>query len=136
MKAVVQEDVTGCGIACVAALANVSYQQVKSVAMALGMKVTDSRLWSDTVYVRILLDHYGIQAMPGESPFRSWGTLPPLALLATKWHGKNNQAFWHWVVFWDGEEGPVILDPKKSLKSHLRKDFGRVKPKWYITILT
>jgi hypothetical protein len=36
MKAVLQEDLTGCGIACVAGLANVSNQQVKSVAMTWG----------------------------------------------------------------------------------------------------
>lgn len=134
MKAVVQEDLTGCGIACVATLANVSYQQVKSVAMALGMTVRDSRLWSDTTFVRILLDHYGIQAMPGESPFRSWDTLPPLALLATKWHQKGNQAYWHWVIYWKRPDGPVVYDPKYTLRHHVRTDFGRIKPRWFITV--
>lgn len=134
MKAVLQEDLTGCGIACVATLANVSYQQVKSVAMTLGIDVGDSRLWSNTAYVRVLLNHYGIQSLPGESPFRSWQALPPLALLATKWHRKNNQAFWHWVIYWKRPDGPVVLDPKFNLRNHVRTDFGRIKPRWFITV--
>lgn len=134
IKAVLQEDLTGCGIACVASLANVSYQQVKSVALILGISVGDSRLWSDTAFVRILLNHYGIQSLPGESPFRSWQALPPLALLATKWHRKNNQACWHWVIYWKRRDGPVVLDPKFTLRNHVRTDFGRIKPRWSITV--
>lgn len=134
MKAVLQEDLTGCGIACVATLANVSYQQVKSVAMTLGINVGDSRLWSNTAYVRVLLNHYAIQSLPGESPFRSWQALPPLALLATKWHRENNQAFWHWMIYWKRPDGPVVLDPKFNLRNHVRTDFGRIKPRWSITV--
>lgn len=134
MKTVLQEDLTGCGIACVATLANVSYQQVKSVAMTLGIDVGDTRLWSHTAFLRILLNHYGIQSLPGEPPFLSWQALPPLALLATKWHRKNNQAFWHWVIYWKRPDGPVVLDPKFTLRNHVRTDFGRIKPRWSITV--
>jgi len=134
MKPVVQEDVTGCGIASVAALAGVTYKQVKTVASRLGIQVDDSRLWSDTAFVRTLLKQYGIEAAPQEQPFRSWKTLPPLALLAIKWHRTGKQAFWHWVIFWQGPERDVVIDPKRSLKHHVRTDFGRIKPKWYITI--
>lgn len=134
MTPVVQEDMTGCGIASVAALAGVTYQHAKAVAARSGIQVTDSRLWSGTDFIRILLKQYGIQAKPHEQPFRSWETLPPLALLAIKWHRKGHQAFWHWVIFRRGPEGPVVLDPKRFLKNHVRTDFGRIKPKWFITI--
>jgi ABC-type bacteriocin/lantibiotic exporter with double-glycine peptidase domain len=134
MNPVVQEEVTGCGIASVAALAGVTYKQAKAVAERLGIQVSDSRLWSDTAFVRTLLKHYGIDAEPQEQPFRSWKTLPPLALLASKWHRKGNQAFWHWVIFHRETGGPVVLDPKRSLKYHVRTDFGRIKPKWFIMI--
>jgi ABC-type bacteriocin/lantibiotic exporter with double-glycine peptidase domain len=134
MNTVVQEDVTGCGIASVAALAGVTYKQVKEVATRLNIQVSDSRLWSDTAFVRTLLKHYGIEAGPQEQPFLSWKTLPPLALLAVKWRRKGNQAFWHWVIFRRGSEESVVLDPKQSLKKHVRTDFGRIKPKWFITI--
>jgi len=134
MKPVVQEDVTGCGIASVAALAGVTYKQTKAVAAQLGIQVTDSRLWSDTAFVRTLLKHFKIDAAPQEQPFRSWNTLPPLALLAIKWHRRGNQTFWHWVVFQREFDRAVVLDPKPSLKHPVRTDFGRITPKWFIRI--
>jgi hypothetical protein len=82
MNPVIQEDVTGCGIACVAALAGTTYLHGKKVAARLGIHIADSRLFSDTAFVRTLLKQYGIEATPQEQPFCSWKTLPPLALLA------------------------------------------------------
>ena len=134
MNPVVQQDTTGCGIASVAALAGVTYLEAKEAAAGLGIQVTDSRLWSGTAFVRTLLKHYDIVAEPHERPFRSWRTLPPLALLAIKWHRKGNHTFWHWVIFWRDSDRPVVLDPKRSLKIHVRTDFGRMKPKWFMTI--
>jgi hypothetical protein len=135
LNPVIQEDVTGCGIASVAALAGVSYQQTKAVAVKLGIQVTDPRLWSDTTFVRTLLEHYRLHALPQERPFRSWNALPPLALLAIKWHRTGNQAFWHWVIFRRGTGGPMVIDPKPTLKNNIRTDFGRMKPRWFITSL-
>jgi hypothetical protein len=86
MNAVVQRDVTGCGIACVAALSGVTYRQAQSVAHGLGISAEDPRLWSDTAYVRTLLHHYGIRTADKEQPFDAWDTLQDLALLALKWH--------------------------------------------------
>ena len=134
MNPVVQEDVTGCGIASVAALAGVTYKQVKAVAARLGIEIRDARLWSDTNFVRTLLKQYGIEAESQEQPFRSWKALPSLALLAIKWHRKGDQAFWHWVIFRRGPDRDVVLDSKQSLKHHVRTDFGRIKPKWFIMI--
>ncbi len=48
MKPVVQEDVTGCGIASVATLAGLTYQKTKTLAHQLGIDIKDPRLWSDT----------------------------------------------------------------------------------------
>jgi len=133
MNPVIQEDKTGCGFASVATVAGVSYKQVKMVAGQLGIDVQDPQLWSDTKYVRTLLTHYEFSASPHTTPFKSWDSLPSLALLAIKWH-KINVFFWHWVVFWRGPEGPVVLDPKQSLQKHVRTDFGRMKPKWFIAL--
>ena len=135
LNPVIQEDVTGCGIASVAALAGVFYQQTKAVAVKLGIQVTDPRLWSDTTFVRTLLEHYRLHTLPQERPFRSWNALPPLALLAIKWHRTGNQAFWHWVIFRRGTGGPMVIDPKPTLTNNIRTDFGRMKPRWFITSL-
>lgn len=134
MQAVVQEDITGCGIASVAVLAGQSYQQVRCVAGELGIDVQDPRLWSDTDYVHTLLGHYGIRTTAGEAPFAGWDALPDLALLAIKWRLENGRRFWHWVVFLRSPQGAVVFDPKRVLRSNTRTDFGRIKPKWFITI--
>ena len=134
MKPVIQEDSTGCGLASVATLAGVSYQHTKTVACKLEIKVQDPQLWSDTRYVRKLLAHYGLSASRNTTTFKSWDNLPPVTLLAIKWHRKKNCAFWHWVVFYRGRQGPMVFDPKRELRTHRRTDFGRIKPKWFIMI--
>jgi hypothetical protein len=134
MKPVTQEEISGCGIASVAALAGLSYQEAKTVANSLGIYAEDNSLWSDTRYVRILLGHFGISAGEGELPFSSWETLPNLALLSIKWHLEKGRPFWHWVVFWRSPNGPVVFDPKKALKTNTRTDFWRIRPKWFIPI--
>jgi hypothetical protein len=134
VKAVVQLDRTGCGIASVATVARVPYRQVQRVANRLGIFAEDERLWSETVYVRRLLRYYGVRAAQTEVRFQSWHMLPDLALLAIKWHRVRGRAFWHWVVFWRGPEGPVVLDPKRGLRTNTRTDFGRIRPKWFLAV--
>ncbi len=134
MKPVVQRERTGCGIASVAVLAGVSYRQAQGVANRLGIFAGDSRLWSETRHVRRLLKDYGVRPAHTEVPFTSWEALTDRAVLAVKWHTKRERAFWHWVVFWRGPHGPVVLDSKRALRRHVRTDFGRIKLKWFIPI--
>jgi hypothetical protein len=134
MKPVVQLERTGCGIASVAALAGVSYAQAQLVANRLGIFADDPMLWSGTEYVRRLLKVYGIRAARTEVPFISWEALPDLALLAIKWHEERGRTSWHWVVFWRGYRGAVVLDSKRGLLRHERTDFGRMRPAWFIPI--
>jgi hypothetical protein len=134
MKLVVQLERTGCGIASVAALAGVRYREMQRVANRLGIVADDPRLWSETSYVRRLLKEFGIRPASTEVPFSSWEDLPDLALLAVKWHRERGRSFWHWVVFWRGPSGPVVLDSKYALRRHVRTDFGRMKPKWFIPV--
>ena len=134
MQPVIQEDKTGCGLASVATVAGVDYQHVKTKARQLGINVEDPALWSDTRYIRKLLTSYNISASRQVSIFTSWDNLPPLALLAIKWHRSHESAFWHWVVFHRGPQGPIVLDSKRELRTHCRTDFGRIKPKWFLTV--
>ena len=134
MKPVVQLERTGCGIANVAALAGVRYREMQRVANRLGIVADDPRLWSETGYVRRLLKEFGIRPANTEVPFTSWEALPDLALLAVKWHKERDRVFWHWVVFWRGPHGPVVFDSKRALRNHVRTDFGRMKPKWFIPV--
>ena len=134
MKAVVQQERTGCGIASVAALAGVSYSKAKARARRLGILAADPKLWSDTRYVRRLLAEFGLSTSAKERKFASWRDLPDLALLAIKWRRENGMAFWHWVVFVRENGSSYVLDPKKALKRNRRTDFGRMKPRWSIEV--
>lgn len=134
MKPVIQLERTGCGIAAVATLAGVNYRQAQRVANRLGIFAGDPMLWSETHHVRRLLKKYGIRPARTEVPFTSWEALPDLALLAVKWHKERDRSFWHWVVFLRGPRGPVVLDSKRVLRRHVRTDFGRMKPKWFISV--
>jgi ABC-type bacteriocin/lantibiotic exporter with double-glycine peptidase domain len=134
MKAIIQRDRTGCGIASVAALAETNYSAVKHAAVALGIGVDDPKLWSDTRHVRRLLARFGIRAAKKEKSFCGWSDLPSCALLAIKWHREKSGPAWHWVVFVRDDDGSYVLDPKRALRTHRRTDFGRMKPKWFIPV--
>ena len=95
MKPVLQLERTGCGIARVAAITGQSFAQAETMARALDISASDSKLWSDTQHVRRLLKHYGVQAAARETPFRTWQALPDLALPAIKWHRDLGVPLWH-----------------------------------------
>ncbi|PAU74525.1 hypothetical protein [Halomonas salipaludis] len=134
MEPVIQEEISGCGIAASATLAGISYAEAKRRANALGIYAADPTLWSETAHVRKLLRELGISVSPKETPFESWGRLPDKALMAIKWRLEQGKPFWHWVVFVREGGEAVALDSKKALKSNVRRDFGRIKPKWYIEV--
>ncbi|SDM17963.1 hypothetical protein SAMN05192555_11059 [Franzmannia pantelleriensis] len=100
----------------------------------MGIYAADPTLWSETAHVRKLLCELGISVSPREAPFESWGRLPDKALMAIKWRLKQGKPFWHWVVFVREGSEAVVLDSKKALKTNARRDFGRIKPKWYIEV--
>jgi hypothetical protein len=134
MNAVVQLERTGCGIASVAALAGVDYKAAQACARRLGIVAADDRLWSEAAPVRRLLEHYQLRARAGEQRFRSWSGLPARALLAIKWHHHRGRPCWHWVVFIREGRRAYVLDSAAALKRHVRTDFGRMKPKWFIAV--
>ncbi|MCX5863782.1 MAG: hypothetical protein NTW42_01735 [Deltaproteobacteria bacterium] len=134
MKPVVQEEKTGCGIASSAAIAGIPYNEAKKIANGMGIYAEDQSLWSDTQYVRRLLAELGFRTDKEETPFKKWGSLPDCALISIKWQIKSGKLFWHWAVFIREENKQYVLDSKKGLKSNVRTDFGRMKPKWYIKV--
>lgn len=119
MEVVIQEDVTGCGIAATAALAGLIYAEARQRASALGIHVSYTSLWSDTEYVRALLRDFGISVSPKETPFEAWEQLPDKALIAIKWALKNDKPFWHWALFARENGEAKVLDSKKALKSNV-----------------
>lgn len=131
---VIQEETTGCGIASAANIVCKSYAEMKAIANAMGIYAEDESLWSDTQYVRQLLDHEGIVTTPDETPFSSWETLPDTALLSIKHHVKNGKKFWHWVVFRRVDGKPYVLDSAAYLPANVRQDFAAMQPEWFIEV--
>ena len=135
MTVMIQKETTGRGIASVANIVGESYVEVKSKANAMGIFAGDSTLYSDTQYVCNLLREYDVQVSSKEIPFKSWKSLPDVALLSTKYHEKNGLFFWHWVVFKREQGISVVLDSAAYLKENKRIDFQNIKPKWFIEVL-
>ncbi|RAU19828.1 hypothetical protein DN062_01750 [Nitrincola tibetensis] len=133
-KPVVQEEVSGCGIASAANILGKTYQEMKAIANAMDIYAEDELLWSDTRYVRRLLGHAGVETSVDETPFESWSALPDLALLAIKHHQENGKDFWHWVVFKRLEGKAFVLDSASYLPSNIRTDFDEMQPRWFIEI--
>ncbi|AQZ96178.1 hypothetical protein ACFSB1_08620 [Halopseudomonas phragmitis] len=133
-KPVVQEEVTGCGIASVANILGKTYAEMKAIANAMGIHAADTSLWSDTQYVRRLLSSAGVETSRDEIPFDSWEALPNLALLSIKHHQEDGKNFWHWVVFKRIDGQPLVLDSASYLPSNVRQDFEAMQPKWFIEI--
>jgi len=134
MKAIIQEEKTGCAIASAAALAGITYKKAKSIANSLGVYAQDSALWSETGYIRKILTALNIKTGKVEVPFKSWEALPDRALLAIKWHKEQGKPYWHWVVYVREDNAEYVLDSSKRIKNKKRTDFGRIKPKWYISV--
>jgi hypothetical protein len=133
---IIQEEITGCGIASVANVVGKSYAEMKALANSMGIYASDTSLWSDTQYVRHLLSRVGVEATENEILFESWGALPDLALLAIKHHQEEGRDFWHWVVFKRVDGRDLVLDSASYLASNVRTDFNEMQPKWYIGLKT
>lgn len=134
MRAVVQKDRTGCGVAAAAAIAGISYDRAKAAAASVGVSVEDSRLWSSTGPVRRLLRRLGWRVSASPQTFHGWPDLPDCALLAIKWHVEAGRPHWHWVVFLRDAAGARVLDSKRALRHPVRRDFWRMRPKWYLGV--
>lgn len=134
IKTIIQQESSGCGIACTAMLAGKSYEEVKQKANQLGIFADDKKLWSETGYVRRLLDEYEIKASKKEIPFTTWNALPNLALLAIKFRIEKDRSFWHWTVFQRTDGSQIVHDPASSLEKNKRNDFEKITPKWFIEL--
>lgn len=133
MKAVIQEETTGCAIASSAAIAGLSYQQVKHIANNLGIFAEHTSLWSSDHSIRKILSELGFQTGT-LTDFTRWERLPELALLSTNWHLKDNTPYWHWVVFVREDDQPYLLDSKPSLTENKLSNFEKTDVKWFIPV--
>ena len=129
-----QQEATGCGIASVANLLGITYADAKLTANRLGIYAEDKSLFSDTAYLRNLLQTYDVPISEHEIPFKSWDSLPDTALLSIRFHINAGRPFWHWVVFKRIDGIASVFDSAMSLKDNVRTDFEAMQPEWFIEV--
>jgi len=134
MERVVQQDGTGCGLACIAMLAARNYSDVKSSAIEILEMDVNGKFYTTAPNLRKLGKAFKLDIDERCRKFQSFSLLPSLAILAINY--REDQGTWHWVVFCRTDDEEFILDPKQTIKSERRFDFDRLskKTKWFISV--
>lgn len=127
MRRVVQQDSTGCGIACVAMLAGKTYVQVRKLALEILSLEEGDPFYTGTKDLVSLGERYNLKIGVRRRKFKAFEALPDKAILAINY--KQNTDTWHWVVFHRTAKEPYVLDPKKSIKKDKRKDLESIANK-------
>jgi len=110
IKIVAQEDTTGCGIACVASVANLRYKEVKDAAGEL-FRWTKLR---ETFYLKVneigkLLFHLEIAAE--KQRFRDWAGICGVSIVGVK-IPKSDSGYHHWIVSAVKDNRLLVMDPR------------------------
>jgi hypothetical protein len=122
----------GCGIACVAIVAGVTYRRAKTAVQSRPNHTGNSTYYAD---FRWALDAFGIRyEMNGRRGFRfeSWDEMPARAIVAVECDPPR-PGNWHWVVYEGDRVGGHVLDPERP---RVRRDLGSVEGKSYMKILS
>lgn len=133
IKRIKQGDRTGCGIACIAMLAERRYEEIRKIAVSDPGFERQGDFYTRARNLRKLGESVGV-VIQAERPmkFKCWDGLPDKAIIAI--NPKNNCQTWHWVVFVRENGLDFVLDPKPSVKSDHRTDFGRMKPVAFLPV--
>ena len=132
IRRVVQKDSTGCGIACAAMLSGTTYRRAKLLAIDLGIASDRPPYYTSSRDLSLLLRKLGLEPSRGRRLSR-WESLQCLSVVGINHNDETDT--WHWVVYVPTANGGYVLDPKKSIKSARRVDFGRMTPRSYIPVL-
>ncbi|WP_082783655.1 cysteine peptidase family C39 domain-containing protein [Snodgrassella sp. CFCC 13594] len=128
---IIQEDSTGCGLACAAMLGRTTYSRAKSLAIELGIVSNHPPFYTSSRELSLLLSELGLHPSKGRR-LSHWESLKCLSVVGINYNDKTDT--WHWVVYVPSANGGYVLDPKKSIKSDKREDFNRMVPRSYIPV--
>ncbi|EFK59641.1 cysteine peptidase family C39 domain-containing protein [Sphingobacterium spiritivorum] len=131
VKHVYQHDNTGCGIACIAMLANQTYHEMKELLIYKGL-LSDNTEFFGTTFRQLtnILTSFNFRSMPRRK-FKKWSNIPAkIAIASTNY---DNSGSWHWVIFVRDIDGFYIYDPCKRRKK-IRDLRGKMSG-WFIEIL-
>lgn len=106
LRLIKQKGSVGCGVACVAMLAGVTYANAAAKLCELGQPLN----WTKAVHLRRGLATFGFGLGRGMriTSVRVLASLDQHALVGTN---KRKYNRWHWIV-WDAR-CKIVLDPKK-----------------------
>jgi len=129
MQRIVQEDGTGCGLACVAMIAEVPYQDVREFAVDWLEFDEKGPFYTCISDLRYMLSEYGY-ALSRKTPFKSYETLSPLSILEIERPGEYN----HWVLMVKCGLDSYILDPSAHIRTERRQDWWRIHALSYTNV--
>lgn len=132
MKRIIQEDSTGCGLACVAMIANLTYSEIKKEAIENSIVQSGRSFYTTSNDLIRLLSALNIQAKKGRI-VRKWESIKSLSIVAINFREKSNT--WHWVVYVPDTKIGYVLDPNKKIKTEKRIDLSRMVLRSYIPIV-
>jgi hypothetical protein len=127
-----QEDRLGCGHACLAMIAGVSYVEARAAVKSRVRRSGNATSYAD---LRHALDSYEIAyEMNGRRAFAfsAWEALPDCAIVAVECQPPT-RAYWHWIVFERVDGAAFVLDPARPRV--VRRDVNRLVGRSYMTIL-
>lgn len=119
---VTQEDAYGCGAACLAMVAGVSYDRARAHFVTLGLgahRRGRPPLSTNTTEMAWAIASIGL--LVEQRPWRGWDALVGLAVLKVRddWRGAKNR--WHWAVaVRHPDYDVVVLDPHGNLPAFRR----------------
>lgn len=112
-----------CGVACIAMIAGVSYQEAFDV---IGFPEERTQFYTTHTCLTNALRRLGVLVM--RRKFRSWHDIAGLAIVAV--NHRRNRRYFHWVIF----DGAAIIDP--SPKGKLKKNIRYLASGRYLQVVT
>jgi ABC-type bacteriocin/lantibiotic exporter with double-glycine peptidase domain len=114
-----QQHATSCGLACVAMVADVTYQTVLKRTNELGVLKRDGYFGTISRDLIAVLKSFDIRAVR-RTGFKSWLDVPQVTIVGVNPSGP------HWVVAVRSQTDYYIYDPGTVMPYALRRDFGRI----------
>lgn len=132
IKRVIQVDSTGCGIACIAMVAGISYAEAKQITLNNEiLKKSVKNFYTTTKDLVNVLNSIGIESSKGRK-VRYWSSINTISIVGINFLETTDT--WHWVLFIPNEDTGYVLDPSKRVKTEKRTDFSRMRLRSYIPI--
>jgi len=131
IKRIIQDDASGCGLACVAMIVGATYAEVKKLALDNGILEEKRTFYTISRDLISLLNYFNFKA-ERERKVSHWSSIQSLSIVAINFRESSNS--WHWVVYVPDENQGYVLDPHKKIKKEQRRDLSRMRLRSYIPI--